>query len=264
MSKKKYRSTQTDTNLLISSIRGEVGELIASWHLYRDLMLSFRKLRTSDSSKDFLNPELNRIRVLINKLEDDMVSRLSELAARKVGRTNFFFASQRFKVLTKQVEDFESFVGDNKFRERRNKFISHKELPVRWEDVRAEPSISSTVLLKAIAKALRLTKRIDGIHLGPRAKYLWIEMRRRKELFMPGKIAYTILPYLRLPDHVRIRIVLEEQQLGKPVWEEIETKVNGVASRLKACKEWGILNLGDRFLVLSQYPLIELKEINDS
>ncbi len=59
----------------------------------------------------------------------------------------------------------------------------------------------------------------------------------------------------------RIRIVEEEQREGKIVWSEMDTTVDGKPAKLLACKEWGLVLLGDRCLALPQYPLQKLESI---
>jgi hypothetical protein len=70
------------------------------------------------------------------------------------------------------------------------------------------------------------------------------------------------VPYFNFPGDERIRIVEEEQREGKIVWSEMDTTVDGKPAKLLACKEWGLVLLGDRCLALDQYPLQKLEAIN--
>ncbi|KAB2877451.1 hypothetical protein F9K33_16390 [bacterium] len=263
MSRNKSKHSQTDIGIIVSNLRSEIGEIITSWLLYRDFLESSNQMKTDNIIKDISNPDLNKVRLIIDKFENDIVSRLSELAGKTFGRTNFFFATHKLSVLHKEAKDFDIFIEGNKFRDKRNKSISHKEIPVRWQDFRAETPIGYTQLLRAIAKALQLMKKIDDHYLGPQAKYHWIEMRkRRRDFSLPGKVSYGAMPYFRLTNENRLKILMEEERSGKVVWEDIHTKLNGVPSTIKACKAWGIVIINNRFLVLEHYPLIEIKEIN--
>ncbi|MGH9636176.1 MAG: hypothetical protein ACRD72_15215, partial [Candidatus Angelobacter sp.] len=61
----------------------------------------------------------------------------------------------------------------------------------------------------------------------------------------------------------RIRIVVAEMHEGaKKVWSEMTTTVNGSPTTVLACREWGVIILGDQWLPLDQYPLQEIKAIN--
>jgi hypothetical protein len=263
MSKKRVQLTDVDN--LVSNLRSEVGEVIVTWVLLRELMLMSQELRSGDIQKDLENHRLTRLHLMTEKFSDEIVARLSELAYKKTGRINYFFASTKLHALQKEVSAFEKFVISNKFREKRNKFISHKELPAKWEDHRAAPTIAYSTIVHAIAKAVRLMKNIDCIHLGPRAKYLWMEMRKRRyQIEMQGKASYLLLPCLRLSNEIRVKVALEEQKLGKNVWVDIETKINGKSTVVKACKEWGLVILGNRIMALPQYPLISLEDISFS
>jgi len=75
MSRKKIRAHQTDTGNLISNLRGEIGEIITSWVLYKDLMLGIHKIKSPDPSENINNPGMNRMFTLTDKLFDDIVAR---------------------------------------------------------------------------------------------------------------------------------------------------------------------------------------------
>jgi hypothetical protein len=172
----------------MSNLRGEVGEIVSSWVLYKDVMIATRKMRSPDPLSNMKNVSLNRLFVLADRLSDDVVARLSELAEKKIGRLNFHFASIKLEALDKEVNEFINYIQRNRFEEKRNSDISHKELPEKWSDhkyLHIEPSI----VLRGIAKALRLMKRFDLLYLGPSSTYLWCESRKKRyELMAPPGI----------------------------------------------------------------------------
>jgi hypothetical protein len=261
MSRQKLRIHNTDTDNLISNLRGEVGEIVSSWVLYKDVMLAAHKIRSSDPVENMTNASLNRLFILADRLSDDIVARLSELAERKIGRLNFHFASIKLKALDKEVTDFINYVQRNRFEEKRNSDISHKELPEKWSDhkyLHIEPRI----VLRGIAHALRLMKRFDVLHLGPSSTFLWRESRKKRyELMAPPKAGYLLLPHLRLPNNIRLKVALEEIRMGISSWDDIPSEINGKMVSVKANKKWGVVNLGATYLVTPEYPLIELKSI---
>ena len=261
MSKHKLKIHRTDVDNLISNLRGEIGEIVSSWVLYKDLMLAIYKTRSSDPLENIKNPGLNRLFVLTEKLADDIVARLSELAERKIGRLTFHFASVKLKALEEQTNDYIKYIQHNGFEKKRNSDISHKELPEKWSDhkyLHIEPRI----ILKGIAQALHLMKKYDSLHLGPSAKYLWYESRKRRyEPTAPPKVRYLLLPHLRLSNEIRIKVALEEIKKGMYNWEDMPSEINGKKVIVKANKKWGVVHLGNVFLVTLEYPLIELKSI---
>ncbi len=171
MSNPKLRVHNTQLDNLISNLRGEVGEVITSWILLRYMMAKERELTSEDIAKDMRNESLAFVSMLRTKLADEIVARLSELAEEKVGRLTFYFAAKKLKELDADVEAFSRFITREKFQQKRNHDISHKELPEKWSDHRLIV-IPYRTLLKGIIHALRLMKTIDGIVLGPAAKYL--------------------------------------------------------------------------------------------
>ena len=94
MSREKLRIANTETDNLLGNLRGEISEIVTCWILIRQFMVSGTRLRSADMSKDLSNPDLAFVYVLNDKLEDDLVSRLSELAEEKIGRLNFYFAAR--------------------------------------------------------------------------------------------------------------------------------------------------------------------------
>ena len=128
------------------------------------------QLRTGDYKADIEKPELCSLNILVDKLRDEIVSRLAELAEEKIGRLTFYFAQQKLSKFESEVKAFARFVESNRFREKRNYDISHKELPEQWTDHK-HIHIPDFTVLKGVALALRLMKRIDRSVLGPSAPY---------------------------------------------------------------------------------------------
>ena len=262
MSPSKRRLHNTDADNLIANLRGEVGEIIFTWVLMRDLMAQSSQVASGDPAKDMRNRSLGFTNALVDKLEDEIAARLSELSQSKVGRLNFHFAYRKLGLPQTRVNEFAKFVKKSRIKEKRDRFISHKDLPESWEN-HTFLSIPYRILLRGIASALRLMKQLDSQFLGPRAKYLWKEMRKKRyDPLYPASASYLLLPYLHLSPGDRLRILGEEAAAGQDVWEEVETKIDGKDARLLASKELGILNFGDRLLVLDQYPIIELTRID--
>src|SRR5208337_1424844 len=110
MSPQKLRIHNTETDNLISNLRGEVGEIISSWVLYKDVIVAARSMRSSDPRVDLKNANLNRLHILADRLSDDIIARLSELAERKIGRLNFYFASVKLKALDNEVDNFIRYI----------------------------------------------------------------------------------------------------------------------------------------------------------
>jgi hypothetical protein len=189
------------------------------------------------------------------------VGRLSELAERKIGRLNFYFASVKLKTLDKEVEVFRNFIKAKHFHEKRNYAVAHKELPEQWNQHKYI-HIDYRTVRRGVAMALRLMKKIDRVVLGPSSRFLWREMRKRRyPPAYPAKICYMLLPYLALSGGDRARIVIEEMAEGMNVWEDMETIFNGRPARLKACKKWAVVALGNQLLPLDNYPLQKLASI---
>lgn len=204
-------------------------------------MVEANNLRTSDIEKDLANSRLSLLENLIDKLSDEIIACLSELAEQKVGRLTFHFAQMKLGKFEKEVEIFERFIKENRFHEKRNYDISHKELPEQWSD-RKHIHIPYITLLKGLATALRLMKMIDIEVLGPSARYLWREMRRRRySPTSPAKVGYMLLPYFWPSEDDRMQIIQEEMREGRQVWEDMQIKVNGVETNIKACGRWGAI-----------------------
>ena len=95
MSREKLRIANTETDNLLGNLRGEISEIVTCWILMQQFIVSGNRLRSDDISKDLSNPDLTFVYVLNDKLEDDLVARLSELAEAKIGRLNFYFAAEK-------------------------------------------------------------------------------------------------------------------------------------------------------------------------
>lgn len=262
MSRQKLRVKNTQLDNLISNLRGEVGEVITSWVLLRYMMAKERELSSEDIAKDMRNESLAFVSMLRIKLADEIVARLSELAEAKIGQLTFYFAAQKLKKLDAEVETFSDFIVREKFQQKRNLDISHKNLPEQWAE-HGPIVIPYLTLLKGVVRALRLMKTIDGIVLGPAAKYLWREMRKkRNQLMAPASAMYMMLPYMNLSPEIRQRVIMEEMAAGRQVWSEMTTAINGQETKVSVCREWGALLLPGRIIVLDQYPLQQLNSIN--
>jgi hypothetical protein len=255
------RLERTNPDLLMSNLRGELGELVTTWLLLRHFMAESTKFRSPDSAEDLANRQLAFLWLLTEKLRNDLIGQLSELAYKKIGRTNFFFASRKLTVCESEVEEFETFVVSNQLRAKRNQEIAHRQQPEHWFEDRPI-RIPYPTLVKATAMALRLMKRLDRAALGPAAPFLWREVRKKRyELSGSPRATYMLVPFMRLSDADRIRVVQAEQAEGKVVWSEIETMIDGQPARVLVCKEWGLLWLGNRWVPLAQYPLQKIEAI---
>jgi len=228
---------------------------VTSWVLMRGFMSDAARVSTGDTKKDLQDSKVSTVNLLIEKMEDDIVGRLSELAEDKIGRLNFFFAAAKLQRFSDDADKFRRLIAANRIREKRNKNIAHKELPERFTDHR-HLAIRYSAILRGIAAALGLMKRIDRFVLGPSAPYLWREARKRRYIFMhPPRAGYMLVPYLNLSGEDRCRIAIEEVCEGREVWSEMPTMANGVVTKVLASKKWGVIALGNQLIPLPQYPL---------
>lgn len=262
MSKEKLKIARTDANNLFSNLRGEVGEIITTWVLWRHFLGACRQRRTDDIQRDMQDRELQLLELLCDKLGDEATARLSELGERKVGQLTFHFAIEKLGEFAAECRAFEKFVIKSGIRKKRNESISHKQIPEQWHEHR-DIRVPYRATLKAIAMAVRLMKKIDREALGPAAPFLWKEARFRRYSYMsPPRVGYLLLPYLALSPGERIRIAMAEIAEGRDVWTEVSTIIDGQPGTVLACKPWGILHLGDRLLALERYPLNDLTSIS--
>ena len=179
MSGIKLRIAKTPVDNLVSNLRGEVGEIISTWTIWRRFLAHERQLSSADIAKDLRNPDWVFASVLVNKLKDELIGRLSGLAERKVGRLTFHFASVKLGKFQREVEAFEKFVQNKRLAEKRNYDISHKELPEQWSRHRMI-SISYRTVLRGVAQASSLMRKIDRAVLGPASTYSWHEMKKKR------------------------------------------------------------------------------------
>ena len=258
MGNEKLKVALTDADNLVSNLRGEVGEVITTWLLMRHFMSAGAQLASGDPERDIGNRDLLFVNLLANKLRDELVARLSELAEEKVGQLTFYFAARKLGHVSGYAQAFSQYVVKQRIRDKRNRDISHKQLPERWFE-HHNLHIPYSVLVRAVALALRLMKRIDRHVLGPCAPYVWKEARKRRYTFMsPPRAGYMLIPYLALTGEDRMRILRQELEEGAQVWSEVPTTIDGQPATVLACKRWGIIVLGGRLLALEQYPLVSL------
>jgi hypothetical protein len=261
MSREKLRIHNTDLDNLVSNLRGEVGEIISSWGLMRDLLTQARLRRAEPNVDELRDPQTNTLHALADKLEEEIVARLSELAEPKIGRLTFYFANQKLRRFEAEVRTFQRFIQRQRFSEKRNSDISHKELPEKWVDHR-HLRIPYPTIVRGIAMAVRLMKRIDGVAVGPEARFFWHKLReRRYERMLLPKVQYMIAPYIKLSEQERAAVINEEFRQGKLVWEPMQTVVNGRQTTVQVCKKWAAVLVDNRVIFLDAYPLNELCSI---
>ncbi|HEY3389391.1 MAG TPA: hypothetical protein VGK38_07465, partial [Prolixibacteraceae bacterium] len=93
--KHKLHNTQLDN--LISNLRGEVGEIIITWKLFLRLRKNTRYLYSNDIEKDMRDQDIALLEILTDKLENEIVSRLSELGELEIGQLTFYFAQRKLE-----------------------------------------------------------------------------------------------------------------------------------------------------------------------
>jgi hypothetical protein len=263
MANDKLTLAQADATSLLGNLRGEVGEVITAWLLMRHFIAHYQRLRTGDPAKDFGNREAEFHQLMSDKLADELVGRLSELAEQAIGQLTFYFAARKMNALLDEVAAFEKYITNTKIRSKRNQDVSHKMFPGAKGAPKLLPPITYKVLLRAIAMALRLMKRFDRKMLGPAAVFLWREGRKKRYVFLtPPRAGYMLVPYLNLSHEDRIRIVQMELAEGKEVWTELATTIDGQPAKVLACTRWGVIVLGDCLLALDSYPLIKLDSLS--
>ena len=262
MAHEQLRIARTDRDVLVSNLRGEVGSAITTWVMLRHFIAQAAGLRSPDPQQDIGKRDLAFLEILIQKLEDELVAKMAELGDEKIGRTNFYFATQKLQSHVDGALQFTKFTVAKELRRKRNQEIAHREQAEKWFEDRPI-HVSYGTLLEALALAVRLMKRLDRVVLGPAAPYLWHEARKKRgDLLAPARAMYLLLPYYRLSPEVRMRVVAQEQAEGKVVWSEVRTKVNGQPASALVNKEWGLLLLGQRCVVLPEYPLQSLEAID--
>ncbi|MGD0288871.1 MAG: hypothetical protein ABSC63_04320 [Candidatus Binataceae bacterium] len=261
MSHEKLRIHNTALDNLVSNLRGEVGEIISSWGLMCDLLAQARSRLAEPDVDEFGDPYLNTLHAIRRKLKDEVVARLSELAEPKIGRLTFHFASKKLAKFEAETRAFRQFIQKKRFTEKRNSDISHKELPENWSDHR-EFNIPHLTIVRGIAMAIRLMKRIDAVAVGPETRFFWRKLReRRYDRTLPPKVQYMLGPLIRLSEQERATVINEEAQQGNSIWEPMETSLDGKPATVPVCKKWAAVILGNQVIFLEQYPLVQLGPI---
>lgn len=221
--KLKIHNTQLDN--LISNLRGEVGEILLTWLILRKLQRNANHLSSPDIEKNFENAALTLLEVLIDKLENDIVARFSELAESKTTRLTFYFAQIKLEGkanIKPDVTEFKRFIEKNKFKDRRNQFISHKEIPEKRSDYK-EIYIPMQTIGKCLSLAVKLMIKIDKIFLGPSTIYLWRETLKKKgEPLLPLNVNFMLLPYVKLPIET-LKKIYKDDLKASPNIENLES-----------------------------------------
>lgn len=260
MSKLKLRVHNTDLDNLISNLRGEVGEIVFSWTLLRQFMAESRNPDLDNSDIPLGNPQHAILVALVDKLSNEIIARLTELSEIKVGRLTFHFVKEKTGQFETEINAYRKFIEQNRFHEKRNYDISHKELPEQWHEHKYIHIPYKTVI-RGITMALRLMKAIDRAHLGTSSTYLWKENRRRRyNFFYPANVGYMLLPHLWLSADDRARIIEEEVIEGIDVWKDMPITINGTKTIVKACGKWGAIMLGGQLILLDEC-FVELTSI---
>jgi hypothetical protein len=264
MTHEKLRVHNTRLENIVSNLRGEIGEITFSWLLMRRLLGQAARRRATEGVDEFADGELATLHALADRLESDVVARLSELAEPKVGRLTFHFASKKLgDKLESQVNGYARFIKKHRFVEKRNAEISHKELPEKRLE-HPPIHIPYPTIVRALALAIRLMKKIDRVAVGPEAQFFWPRLRRRRyKLSLSPHVEYVIAPYVKLTAAERGAVLDEEAREGKAVWEPMHTKINGEERTVIVNKKWaGILVAPNEVMFLDVYPLINLESIN--
>jgi hypothetical protein len=263
MSREKLRIHNTPLQNIVSNLRGEIGEITFSWLLMRRLLGQAARRRATEDVDELADSELATLHALADRLESDVVARLSELAEPKVGRLTFHFASKKLgEKFYPHVSEYARFVRKNRFVEKRNLEISHKELPEKRLE-HAPIHIPYPTIVRALALAMRLMKKIDKIAVGHEARFFWPKLRRRRyEPSLSPHVEYVIAPYMKLTPAERGAVLDEEAREGKAVWEPMRTKINGEERIVIVNKKWaGILVAPNQVMFLDVYPLNNLESI---
>ena len=262
MGRMKLRVHQTNPEVLVSNLRGEIGEIITSWTLLRMFMAEAARERSEDVAANLRNQRLISLDILLDKLTDEIVARLSELAEQKVGRLNFYFATEKIGAFKQEAIEFSKFIRRHRFKAKRDSDISHKEAPQSWDDHKYL-HIPHGIVLKGVAHAMHLMKKIDRMVLGPCAPYLWRKVReRRYKPMAPPRAAYLLLPHYFLTPIEREEIIVQEIKEGRAKWEKMPTKIDGADATILAYRKWAAVIVHRRLIVLEVYPLNELTSLN--
>ena len=153
MSKRKLRIHKTEPDVLVSNLRGEVGEIIVTWTLLRAFRAEYQKCRTADHAADMQNPELNTLGIIADKFADELVARLAELAEPNETCLTFHLAAAKLGVFGAEAERFSRFVRKHGLKEKRDRDISHKAAPQTWDD-RKYLHIDYRILVKCVFRPI--------------------------------------------------------------------------------------------------------------
>ena len=160
MASEQLKVARTDAGNLVANLRGEVGEVITTWLLMRHFIGQAARLASGELEKDVANRDLLFLNLLADKLRDELIGRLSELAESKVGQLTFYFAAKKLGRFAAEAAAFTDFVIKHRLRHKRNRDVSHKQLPEQWSDHR-HIEIPYRILVRAVVLVVRLMKRID-------------------------------------------------------------------------------------------------------
>ncbi len=189
---------RTDVDNIITNLRGELGSIIEVWTLMREQYIVTNQLASDDLIETFRRPDFNKSYIIKKKLTDDIISRLSELSNKSYGKLNFYFATQKLGMLNLEFEEYRDFIVKHNFKARRDEFISHKKLPITWEAHKAAHRVPYLTILKAIAKALILMKKIDKIFLGENSNINWQKLRNHRYTYdIPARAKYMMMYYVK-------------------------------------------------------------------
>ncbi len=259
-----------DSTKVIVQLRGEIGEIILSWTLLRHFLSLRSQHSTGDLQKDMESRELWFLNALIDKLQNEIISRLSELADKKArGQLTFSNGSGSLNRLghpscKDYVERFRTLVVTSQFDKKRNNEISHKAFIEKWDKERAPIHVTYASVLRALGMAVLVMKRMDEQVDGKiHSRFMWRELRnRRYSMTMLPRAAYMIAEHIHIPEAIRAQIINDEIRKGRFHQELIDTVVNGVNVQIYASKKWGAINLGGHLLILKQYPLQKLERVD--
>jgi hypothetical protein len=227
---------RTDTDNLMANLRGEVGEVITTWLLMRHFISGARRVQSGDLDKDLKDKNMQFANLLADKLGDELVGRLAELADNKIGQLTFYFAVRKLNSFEKEAVAFTKYIVKTKIRDKRNRDISHKELPGQ-KPGQKYLHIEYRILLRAVALALRLMKKMDRHIIGTAAPFPWKEARKRRyEFLSPPHAGYMLIPYLNLTPDERAQIVHQELAENRITLTEEPTTINGHPATVLACK----------------------------
>jgi hypothetical protein len=179
----------------------------------------------------------------------------------KLGGSHFTSPVKSFNAVEAEIQAFQRFIERHKFTEKRNSDISHKDLPENWSDHRYLHILYPTIV-RAIAMAVRLMKRIDDLAVGPEARFFWSKLRQRRyDRTMRAKVQYLLTPHIKLSAESRAAVMRDEMRRGKVFWEPMQTLINGQPAVVPVYKKWAAVLLNNGVIFLDVYPLIELQNI---